>query len=213
MKKCYNAGAGAVKHLSVRESQNGSVYHTRVGCAGRGTASWWGRLRMMHRVHVVGRQNHGKTTLIVALVGEFRRRGIRVGTIKHSRHTHELDTPGKDSYQHRQAGGEPAAVVTRNLIGVFLPRPDACVYERLATLYADCEIVIVEGDIEAPGVKIEVWRAAVGSTCLAAERSDIVAVVSDDGPLVRVPVWPRHDIVRLADHVWTLARKPAQTGE
>ena len=115
--------------------------------------------------------------------------------------------------ENRLNGGEPAAVVTRNLIGVFLPRPDACVYERLATLYADCEIVIVEGDIEAPGVKIEVWRAAAGSTCLAAERSDIVAVVSDDGPLVRVPVWPRQDIIRLADHVWMLARKPAQTGE
>jgi molybdopterin-guanine dinucleotide biosynthesis adapter protein len=167
----------------------------------------------MYRVHVVGRRNHGKTTLVVELVKEFRRRGIRVGTIKHSRHTHDLDTPGKDSHRHRQAGGQPAAVVTHDLIGVFLPRAAECVYERLAPLYTDCEIVIVEGNIDAPGVKIEVWRAAGGNSCLAAARTDIVAVVSDDQPAVSVPVWPRTDITHLADRVWDLARGTAQGNE
>ena len=167
----------------------------------------------MRRVHVVGRRNHGKTTLMVELVQEFCRRGIRVGTIKHSRHVHDLDTPGKDSHRHRQAGGQPAAVVTQDLIGVFLPRPAECVYERLEPLFADCEIVIVEGNIDASGVKIEVWRAAAGSDPLAAERTDIAAVVSDDRPTVRVPVWPRSDIRNLADRVLALATGSPQSNE
>ena len=76
----------------------------------------------MQTIHIVGRQNHGKTTLIVELIEEFRRRGLRVGTFKHSAHAHELDTPGKDSHRHRLAGAEPVAGITAELIGVFPPR-------------------------------------------------------------------------------------------
>ena len=158
----------------------------------------------MHRIHIVGRKNHGKTTLIVDLVEEFCRRGIRVGTIKHSRHVHELDTPGKDSYRHRLAGGQPAAIVTQDSVGVFMSRQGQTEYERLEGLFAACQVVLVEGDIDASGLKIEVWRGAPGCVCLATEREDIVAVVSDDRPDVSVPVWPRGDVARLADRVSAL---------
>ena len=158
----------------------------------------------MKCLHVVGRKNHGKTTLIVELVQEFCRRGIRVGTIKHSRHVHELDSPGKDSYRHRQAGGQPAAIITQDSIGVFLRRQSEFEYRRLEPLFADCRFVIVEGNIDAPGIKIETWRAGVGHACLAAERGDILAVVTDDNPELSVPVWPRSDIASLADRVVAL---------
>jgi len=168
---------------------------------------------LARRLHIVGRRNHGKTTLIAELVREFCRRGIRVGTIKHSCHAHDLDTPGKDSHRHRQAGAQPAAIVTRDLIGVFLPRPEEPLYERLEPLFADCHLVIVEGNIDAPGLKIEVWRSAAGNTCLAAERADILAVVSDDRPALRVPIWPRGDIVTLADRVFALANEAPTEGD
>jgi hypothetical protein len=71
----------------------------------------------------------------------------------------------------------------------------------LEPLFAACHIVLVEGNIDAAGRKIEVWRAAAGGACLAAERGDIVAVVSDDRPLVSVPVWPRRDIAGLAEWI------------
>jgi molybdopterin-guanine dinucleotide biosynthesis adapter protein len=160
----------------------------------------------MNRIHIVGRKNHGKTTLVVDLVGEFCRRGVRVGTIKHSRHVHELDSPGKDSHRHRTAGSQPAAIITSDSVGIFLSRDGRDDYQRLQPLYADCQIVLVEGDIDVPsGIKVEVWRAAGGSTCLAAQRSDIAAVVSDDQPEVAVPVWLRSDIAWLADRIWELA--------
>ncbi len=164
----------------------------------------------MRRIHIVGRRNHGKTTLIVDLVAELCRRSIRVGSIKHSAHRHELDPPGKDSYRHREAGANPAGIISGNLMAVFVPRSpgDDC-YSRLEPMFADCELVLVEGDIEATGVKIEVWRAPMGTACLAGERSDIRAVVSDDQPEVNVPVWPRADVRSLADRLLALAR---QTG-
>jgi molybdopterin-guanine dinucleotide biosynthesis protein B len=165
----------------------------------------------MNRIHIVGRKNHGKTTLIVELLHELRARGVRVGSIKHSSHIHELDTPGKDSHRHRQAGAEPASIVTPDSIGLFLPRPTTPVYDLLEPLYADCELVVVEGHIEAVGTKIEVWRAAMGTPCLATVHTDIRAVISDDQPPVSTPVWPRGDVTRIVDRIVVLCRSNSTT--
>jgi molybdopterin-guanine dinucleotide biosynthesis protein MobB len=161
----------------------------------------------MNRIHIVGRKNHGKTTLVVELVREYCRRGIQVGTIKHSRHVHQLDTPGKDSHRHRAAGSQPAAIITGDSVGVFWSRDGACDYQRMEPLFADCRIVLVEGDIDASGIKVEVWRAADGSSCLASERPDIAAIVSDDRPQIGLPVWPRNDLGCVADRIWELAHR------
>ena len=78
--------------------------------------------------------------------------------------------------------------------------------QRLCTIGSNrympiASLVIVEGDIGATGKKIEVWRAAVGTPGLATERTDILAVISDDQPPVTVPVWPRGDVAELADRL------------
>ncbi len=167
----------------------------------------------MQPIHIVGRRNHGKTTLLVELLEELTRRGIRAGSIKHSSHSHELDAPGKDSFRHRQAGAVPAAIVSKDLIGVYLPR-DADdddnsddFYDRLAGMFAQCDLVLMEGHLEGPGPKIEVWRQAVGGLPLAAERRDVVAVVSDDPISLDVPVWPRSDVAAVADQVGALSKR------
>ena len=159
----------------------------------------------MKRIHVVGRKNHGKTTLIVELIEEFTRRGLRVGSIKHTSHVHELDTPGKDSHRQRTAGADPAAVVTQDTVGVYLTRlADDSFYDRLAPLYGDCDLVLVEGHLDSDAVKIEVWRAEPGGPCLAAGRNDVAALVTDDPATVDVPVWPRSDVSNLADKLLLL---------
>ncbi len=162
----------------------------------------------MKCIHVVGRRNHGKTMLLVELLEELARRGVRTGTIKHTSHVHELDTPGKDSFRHRQAGADPVAVVSKDLIGVYLPRdPRADFYACLTGIFTECDLVLIEGHLDGPGAKIEVWRQAVGGAPLAAERSDITAIVSDDPVSLDVPVWPRSDIAALADRVLALSSR------
>ncbi len=158
----------------------------------------------MKRIHIVGRKNHGKTRLIVELIEHYTRRGLRVGSVKHSSHTHELDQPGKDSHRHRLAGAQPTTVVTTDLIAVFQPRGQHDFYQQIHPLYEQCDLVLVEGDIDGPGAKVEVWRRAVGGPCLAHERQDVAAVISDDQPGVEVPVWPRHDLDVLADRLLVL---------
>lgn len=157
---------------------------------------------MIRRIHVVGRKNHGKTTLVVELIAEFTRQGLRVGSIKHSSHVHELDKPGKDSYRHREAGANPSAIITQDMIGITIRRePADDHYAVLAPVMADCDLVIIEGDFDHPGPKIEVWRASVGGTCLANKNAEIIAVVSDDLPDTSVPVWSRKDIAEVTRHI------------
>jgi len=154
----------------------------------------------MHIVHITGRSRNGKTTLIVELVREITRRGLRVGTLKHSGHDHELDKPGKDSYRHRQAGAVPAAITTPGQTAVYLPvSPAEEPLERLAPLFKNCDIILVEGYIDGPGKKVEVWRAAVGKEPLFKERTEVLAVITDDTVETALPVLPRSDVSGLAD--------------
>lgn len=169
----------------------------------------------MRRVHIIGRKNHGKTTLVSALVEELVARGLRVGTIKHTHHAHELDAPGKDSHRHRLAGSRVVGILSPAMNAVFwapqeptaapLPSTDRRGrYEEFAPHYAGCDVVLVEGDTLADAPRIEVWRAAAGDAPLAARDPTIVAVVSDDHPQVAAPIWPRSDLPALAERILAL---------
>jgi molybdopterin-guanine dinucleotide biosynthesis protein MobB len=160
----------------------------------------------MKRLHIVGGKNHGKTTLIVELVQEFTRRGIAVGTIKHTHHQHELDVPGKDSHRHRTAGASVVGILSPSLHAVFLPtevEPDDedSSYTKLAPLFAGCELVLVEGDSYAQAPKIEVWRSEMQTPPLAARNGSIMAIVTDDAVPISIPVLPRSQVTRLVDWI------------
>ena len=162
----------------------------------------------MRRIHILGRKNHGKTQLVTELVEELTGRGWQVGTIKHTHHRHELDTPGKDSHRHRVAGSAVVGILSPAMTAVFVPSaPDTAPGERyaaMAPLFAKCDLVLVEGDTQTDGFKIEVWRAARETPPLAIEDPSIRAVVTDDPLSLPVPLLPRSDVPRQA--AWILAR-------
>ena len=157
----------------------------------------------MKLLHIVGRQNNGKTTLIVDLVKELTARDLRVGTLKHSAHEHELDKPGKDSYRHRIAGADPAACVTQNLIAIYIPRrQDDDPFDHISALFNDTDLVLVEGYIDRPGKKIEVWRQETGEAPIFSERDGGISAVITDSPIdTDLPVWPRTNVKGLADNI------------
>ena len=169
----------------------------------------------MKRIHILGRKNHGKTTLLVELVEHLTARGFRVGTIKHTHHAHELDTPGKDSHRHRAAGASVSAILSRSLNAVFWPPyeqrmndDDSAVVDRYTEFephFTDCDLVLVEGDTTCRGTKIEVWRQTVGSEPMALSDPQIRAVVTDDPLDVTVPCVLRSDIRAIAATVLALA--------
>lgn len=157
---------------------------------------------MMNRLHIIGGKNHGKTTLVVELVREFTRRGIAVGTIKHTHHRHELDVPGKDSYRHRLAGAAAVGILSPSMTAVFLPSEEqpgeGDRYATFAPMFANCKMVFVEGDSQTQAPKIEVWRAELGTPPLSSIDKSVSALVTDDLVSISADVLPRSDIEGLA---------------
>lgn len=167
----------------------------------------------MKRLHIVGGKNQGKTTLVVDLVQAFVARGIRIGTIKHTHHRHELDVPGKDSYRHREAGASAVGILSPTMSAMFVPtdpgiRNTGDRYGSFAPLFTHCELVFVEGDSLTTAPKIEVWRSAVGTPPLAQADGSILAVVTDDDPSLppRFPILSRSNVDELAAWILHQAR-------
>ncbi|MFA6033793.1 MAG: molybdopterin-guanine dinucleotide biosynthesis protein B, partial [Myxococcota bacterium] len=151
-------------------------------------------------IHIVGMSGHGKTTLMADLIKKLKELGIRAGTIKHSAHSHELDIEGKDSHTHRMAGANPAAVISRDLSAVFIENSSATDrYAQIMPMFSHCDLVLIEGDKSATGIKLEVWRAEKGGRPLA-ETPDpgILAVITDDPVAPGIVSWKRSDVGALA---------------
>ena len=162
----------------------------------------------MHRLHIIGRKNSGKTTLVVDLVRHFTALGYRIGTVKHTHHHHELDTPGKDSHRHREAGAAAVGILSPAMTALFWPTSpdtrDAGDYARFLDHFSGCDLVLVEGHSQTAGPKIEVWRATHTDPPLAVADDSILAVVTDDPLEIPIPVWKRSDVPELAKRVLAL---------
>ncbi|MAX63159.1 MAG: molybdopterin-guanine dinucleotide biosynthesis protein B, partial [Rhodospirillaceae bacterium] len=68
----------------------------------------------MRLLGIAGYSGSGKTTLVTKLIPALTARGLRVSTIKHAHHNFDVDTPGKDSYQHRHAGATEVLISSAN---------------------------------------------------------------------------------------------------
>ena len=64
----------------------------------------------MKALGIAGWSGSGKTTLVLKLIPALRQRGVSVSTVKHAHHNFDVDKPGKDSWEHRQAGAREVLV-------------------------------------------------------------------------------------------------------
>ena len=159
-------------------------------------------LTTVKRIHIIGRKNSGKTTLIVDLVKHLTSLGYRVGTVKHTHHHHELDTPGKDSFRHSQAGAAVVGIISPGMNAVFWPHAEVDIapdrYDQMLAAFPQCDLLLVEGDSQSKSLKIEVWRGEVSADPLAATDPSIHAIVTDDAARLEIPTWSRRDVAALA---------------
>jgi molybdopterin-guanine dinucleotide biosynthesis protein B len=136
-----------------------------------------------------GWSGSGKTTLIEHLIPVLAGRGVRVSTIKHAHHEVDLDTPGKDSWRHRQAGAAEVLVATGRRWALLHELRDEAepTLSELVRHIGPCDLVLVEGFKREPIPRIEVWRARTGKPPLYVDDRGVLAVVTDT-PLPDMPV-------------------------
>lgn len=153
---------------------------------------------------ITGWKDSGKTTLIVALVEEFTRRGLRVSTIKHAHHAFDIDVPGKDSHRHRQAGASEVLVgsgsrwaLMHELRGETPPNLD-----DLLIRLAPCDLVLVEGFKGDSHPKLEVTQQRESAPLIADSDASVLAVVTDHSEFVRNrATFALNDISSIADFI------------
>jgi molybdopterin-guanine dinucleotide biosynthesis protein B len=114
-------------------------------------------------VGIVGRSGSGKTTLIERLLPVLRDGGLSVSTVKHTHHAVDLDSPGKDSHRHRDAGAREVLLVSDHRWALLRETPDRPEpLDILLSRMAPVDLVLVEGFGRYPGRRIEVVRAGPG---------------------------------------------------
>jgi molybdopterin-guanine dinucleotide biosynthesis protein B len=138
-------------------------------------------------VAVVGLSDSGKTTLVVELITELRRLGLRVGTIKHHPHETDPELPGKDTWKHRRAGAEGTILSTPSVVSMVRSADHDHDPNELVGLLADMDIVLAEGYKNAKVPKVEVYREGHGRSPLCLGDPCLLALVTDAAVQSTVP--------------------------
>ncbi|MSO93148.1 MAG: molybdopterin-guanine dinucleotide biosynthesis protein B [Rhodospirillales bacterium] len=153
---------------------------------------------------LAGWSGSGKTTLLVKLLPELIGRGLTVSTVKHAHHAFDLDRPGKDSFDHRQAGASEVLLTSSTRWALMhelrgAPEPEV---PDLLKLMTPVDLILIEGFKRHPHEKLEVYRPIVGKPLLCTGDPSVVAVATD-GPLpdAAVPVFHLDDIKAIADFI------------
>ncbi len=94
-------------------------------------------------VSVTGFKNSGKTSVVEALVRELSSRGHRVGTLKHTADDIDLDTPGKDTSRHRDAGSVATGILQENTTALFID--EKLSIHQAAEKLGVIDILVIEG--------------------------------------------------------------------
>jgi molybdopterin-guanine dinucleotide biosynthesis adapter protein len=151
-------------------------------------------------VTIVGKSDSGKTTLLETLIPELKQRGYRIGTVKHAFHGTQMDSTGKDSWRHKQAGAE--AVVVAYPGGLTLIKDqDNNSLEDIVHYFGNMDIVLAEGYKHADYPKIEVFRAVKHQSPVCLQDHNLIAMVTDDDIPASVPKFSFEEIQALADLV------------
>lgn len=153
---------------------------------------------------IAGFKNAGKTTLVVDLLHELTGRGFRLATVKHAHHEFDIDHPGKDSHQHREAGAEEVIVASARRwahIKELIDEPEPALADLLRHI-GDVDLVLVEGYKHGDHPQLEVRRAGQKEPLLAKSNPEICAVVCDEPlPDLSVPRFDRADVAGIADFI------------
>lgn len=150
-------------------------------------------------VSIVGRSNVGKTTFLEKLIRELKRRGYRVGTVKHYEHDFDIDVPGKDSWRHAQAGSDVTVISSPQKLA-FVRRLDAELpLDEIVSLMPLVDIVLTEGYKQEHKPKIEVWRGATPQELLSAPDELIALVTEQPCEGISVPQFGYDDAAGVAD--------------
>ncbi|MGR9043954.1 MAG: molybdopterin-guanine dinucleotide biosynthesis protein B [Gammaproteobacteria bacterium] len=125
----------------------------------------------------------GKTTLLTQLIPLLTQHRLKIGLIKHSHHSFEIDKPGKDSYRLRAAGASTVVLASKHrraIITEIVPEREPKLADQVSAIEHDgLDLILVEGFKAERFPKIELHRPSLKKPLLYPYDQDIIAVASD----------------------------------
>jgi molybdopterin-guanine dinucleotide biosynthesis protein B len=139
---------------------------------------------------VVGYKNSGKTRVVEVLVKELTRRGYKIGTIKHTIDKMTLDTPGKDTWRHTEAGAVATAILSEGETAFFIKK--RLEMTEVINRFGCIDYLILEGfktwnnvaRIIVPKTQMDIERLRNGLEIAIVVRED--KEISSELPLVSI---------------------------
>jgi molybdopterin-guanine dinucleotide biosynthesis protein MobB len=155
-------------------------------------------------VSIVAKSGTGKTTLLEKLITELKRRGYRVGAVKHDAHSFSIDHEGKDSWRLTAAGADTMLITSPQKIAMVKQNngTEPSLIETITSNCGDLDIVLTEGFKRSSMPKIEVHRRERSDKllCRGEEHDPCLFAVASDSPLeLDVPVYDINDANGLCD--------------
>ena len=126
----------------------------------------------------------GKTTLLTQLLPLMVARGLKVAVVKHAHHTFDIDHPGKDSYELREAGASQMLIASHKRMALITEfdegRGEPSLADALSGLnMQDLDLILVEGFKHENYQKIELHRPQLNKPLFFPDDSNIIAIASD----------------------------------
>jgi len=150
-------------------------------------------------IGIVGWSGAGKTTFLVNLIAELKRRGYRVATIKHSRHADvRVDVPGSDTWRHAEAGSDLVVLATPRRLAILEQLEESLSLEEVLSRVHGVDIILVEGYKFAHIPKVEISRKERGEKLLSPQE-ELIALVTDQVWELPVPQFNLDDAAGVAD--------------
>jgi len=143
---------------------------------------------------IIGKSDSGKTTLILKLLPELKKRRKKIAIAKHCPCGFDLDIEGKDSYRFAKAGSEGTFLSSGEGIALLRPKKGLADLEKsLQDYFSDFDFILTEGYNDEPDIKkIQIIRSGIGEMDFTPDG--IIAYVSDMYIDTDKPVYHPDDI-------------------
>lgn len=149
-------------------------------------------------ISMVGKSGVGKTTALERIIREIKRRGYKVGTVKHDTHGFDVDKPGKDSWRHARAGSDSVVISGPRKMALIRQLDGEMPLEQIIPLMGDVDLIITEGYKRGQKPKIEVTRLERGTELLC-RAEELIGIMADYTVDMPVPQFALDDAAGVVD--------------
>jgi molybdopterin-guanine dinucleotide biosynthesis protein MobB len=159
----------------------------------------------VRRLHIIGRHNAGKTTLLLRLIPALKSRGLRVGVAKHAPRLDEFENGQRgDTSRFAGAGADFTLLMTERAGALYVSGLEGIDQweEVLARLFPELDLFLVEGYKSWPGAKIEVWHDDLPEPPLSQSQDPPLLLVSRVPILPGVPTLSPNDVDSISDSIY-----------